>query len=351
MSRADSLLAEDILVSSEPDALYRLSMAEGWGDGLPLVAPTEEMVRQILAATTRAYDEPVCHLPPTGTLAIVETVAINAAMAGCEPAAFPFVLTALEALSAPDFNAASILTTTHSTAPLILINGPSRDALQVDYGMGCLGAAGGRGSMTIGRAVTLSIRNIGGQRVGLNAKSTYGQPGWFGTCFGEWEEESPWPSLAEERGFAVEDDVVTVYAGAGTVPLTNTSSGDGRELLYGVAKSISYPLNAKFMVGGADTDVFMAIPPTWARRIAAVFKDLESVKQYLQESAWQPIDAWPTKHREDFERAGRINERGRIYLCDEPKQFVPLVCGGMGGLHACYFPNYAVSVSQTRRCS
>jgi hypothetical protein len=95
--------------------------------------------------------------------------------------------------------------------------------------------------MTIGRAVALCLRNIGGQRAGETTKSVFGQPARFGFCIGEWEERSPWPSLAERRGFAAADDVVTVHGGKGTFPMADIHNDDARDLLYLIAKSIAYP--------------------------------------------------------------------------------------------------------------
>ena len=106
------------------------------------------------------------------------------------------MLAALEALLVPEWNAFGLTTTTSSVFPMLIVNGPSRDALGIDYRAGCMGGAGGRGSMTIGRAVSLCLRNIGGQRAGETSRSVFGQPARFGICFGEWEERSPWPSLA-----------------------------------------------------------------------------------------------------------------------------------------------------------
>ena len=119
----------------------------------------------------------------------------------CEPAAFPLVLAALEAMLVPEWNAFGLTTTTSSVFPMLIVNGPCRDELGIDYRAGCMGGAAGRGSMTIGRAVSLCLRNIGGQRAGETSRTVFGQPARFGLCFGEWEERSPWPSLAERRGF------------------------------------------------------------------------------------------------------------------------------------------------------
>ena len=105
-----------------------------------------------------------------------------------------------------------------------------------------MGGAAGRGSMTIGRAVSLCIRNIGGQRAGETTKTVFGQPARFGFCIGEWEERSPWPSLAARRGYSADQDVVTVHGGKGTFPLADIHNDDARDLLYLIAKSLAFPL-------------------------------------------------------------------------------------------------------------
>ena len=187
----------------------------------------------------------------------------------CSPPAFPLVLAALEALTRPEWNAFGLTTTTSSVFPMLIVNGPSRDELGIDYRAGCMGGAGGRGSMTIGRAVSLCLRNIGGQRAGETSRTVFGQPARFGMCFGEWEERSPWPSLAQRRGFAADADVVTVHGGKGTFPLADIHNDDPRDLLFLLAKSIAYPL-ANMYLGNADNgEVVLAVNPMWAERFGA----------------------------------------------------------------------------------
>jgi hypothetical protein len=48
---ADELGSRRLLVDEDPLALYRRSLTDGWGDGLPLVAPTESRVRELLEST------------------------------------------------------------------------------------------------------------------------------------------------------------------------------------------------------------------------------------------------------------------------------------------------------------
>ncbi len=227
-----TLASERVEVPADPRALYQLSLDDHWSDGVPQLPATDDAIEALLAASPYPADHVVCVLPPVNGVATVELVAINAALAGVEPAAFGVVLAALEALSEPEWNAFGLTTTTSSVFPMLIVNGPCRDELAIDYRASCMGGAAGRGSMTIGRAVALCLRNIGGQRAGETTKSVFGQPARFGFCIGEWEERSPWPSLAQRRGFTVDDDVVTVHGGKGTFPMADIHNDDARDLLY-----------------------------------------------------------------------------------------------------------------------
>jgi hypothetical protein len=339
------VLANDSLdIDDDPEVLYELSLSSGWGDGLPLIPPTERRVRRLLASTPFHTDDVISLLPPANRTATVELAAINAAMAGCEPAAFPFVIAAIEAIAEPQFNAFGIATTTSGVHPMLIVNGPSRDRLGIDYQGGCMGGAAGRGSMTIGRAVSLAVRNIGGQLVGVNSKSVFGQPARTGLCFGEWEERSPWPTLAQQRGFDADADVVTVHGGKGTFPLADINTAEARELLYLLAKSMAFPLGNMFLAQTASVgQMVLAINPIWAEWIGRVLPHIEDVQEVLWENCWQPIDLWPESNRTILESRGRVDQRGRVYLCQRPDQLVVIVCGGLGNLHAVCLPSWAAS--------
>ncbi len=47
------LQSEVIVVLNDPDALFDLSLAEKWGDGLPLIPPTDDRIEAMLAGTPR----------------------------------------------------------------------------------------------------------------------------------------------------------------------------------------------------------------------------------------------------------------------------------------------------------
>jgi hypothetical protein len=342
-----TLTSEQVEVPADPRALYELSLEQHWSDGVPQLPATDDAVEALLAASPYPADHVVCVLPPVNGVATVELVAINAAMAGVEPGAFGVVLAALEALSEPEWNAFGLTTTTSSVFPMLIVNGPSRDDLGIDYRASCMGGAAGRGSMTIGRAVALCLRNIGGQRAGETTKSVFGQPARFGFCIGEWEERSPWPSLAERRGFSADQDVVTVHGGKGTFPLADIHNDDARDLLYLIAKSIAFPLSNMFLGNLQNGEVVVAINPLWADRFGAEFPDVEELQRFLRENAWQPIELWPGPNQEILRKKGRVDAGGRVHLVGRPDQIVPIVCGGLGSLHAIALPSFGESQMQS----
>jgi hypothetical protein len=186
----------------------------GFTDGLPVVPPTEERVLRMLQGTTRAAHDIVAIVPPDLVEVTVEKVAINAVMAGCKPEYLPWVIAALEAVCTDAFNIHGVLATTMPVGPVIVCNGPGTRAIGMNSGGNALGQ-GNRANLTIGRAVQLVVRNVGGGRPGEVDRATHGNPGKISFCFAERELDSPFTSLAVSRGFSPTDDTVTVFAGEG----------------------------------------------------------------------------------------------------------------------------------------
>ena len=80
------------------DAVNAMVMEKGWGDGLPVVPPTEERVAAMLEYCDRPWDQPIAKIPPRWGEATPLRLAANAVMAGCEPRYFPLYMLAIEAM-------------------------------------------------------------------------------------------------------------------------------------------------------------------------------------------------------------------------------------------------------------
>jgi len=346
-----TLTAERQEVDIDPMSLIDLSLDQGWGDGLPVVPPTDARIRALLDATPYPADRVLGVMPPRFGPATVEAVAINAVLAGVQPQAFPLVLAAVEGVLADDFAAVAITTTTSGAHPMLIVNGPTRDALGIDYQGGCLGGAAGRGSMSIGRAVSLVLRNVGGQRANATTKSVFGQPARMGLCFAEWEERSPWPSLAERRGFGADQEVVTVHAGIGTHALYDDHNTAPEAKAYMLAKGMCYVCNSCIQSGSPTGEFVLLINPVHAERLGKQFGQIDQLQEYLWEHAWQPLDLFLPDFQEYLLDGHGTVEAGKVRLAKSPAQFVPIVCGGLGSHQSVMLNSFGHSLMQSNLCT
>ena len=186
----------------------------GWTDGLPVVPPTNERVFRMLQGTTRSPDEIVGIIPPDQIPCTVSKVAINSVLAGCKPEYLPVVLAAVEASCIDAFCMHGLIATTYFSGPVVIVNGPIAKAIGMNSGINALGQ-GNRANATIGRALQLVVRNVGGGRPGGVDRATLGNPGKYTFCFAENESGSPWEPLSVERGFSPGTSTVTLFGGQG----------------------------------------------------------------------------------------------------------------------------------------
>ena len=242
-----------------------LLFERGFTDGLPVVPPTEERVLRMLQGTTRAPDDVVAVVAPDLVEVTVEKVAINAVMAGCKPEYLPWVLAALEAVCTDAFNIHGVLATTMPVGPVIVCNGPGTRAIGMNSEGNALGQ-GNRANLTIGRAVQLIVRNVGGGRPGEVDRATHGNPGKISFCFAEREHDSPLTSLAVSRGFQPTQNTVTVFAGEGPRCIVDQKVRTAPELANVFAACLRTLHSPKLVLA---FDAILVIGPEHAHVLAA----------------------------------------------------------------------------------
>jgi hypothetical protein len=233
----------------------------GWTDGLPVVPPTPERVLRMLSGTSRDPHEVVARVPPDLVECTVEKVAVNAVMAGCLPEYLPVVLAALEGACTDQFNMHGLLATTFFSGPVLVVNGPIAKEIGMNSGINVLGQ-GNRANSTIGRALQLVIRNVGGGKPGGVDRATLGSPSKVGLCFAEREEDSPWEPLHVERGFRPEQSAVTLFAGQGPAPIIDQLARTPEELIRSFAGCLDAVANPNSALG---IDAIVVVPPDHAR--------------------------------------------------------------------------------------
>lgn len=210
----------------------------GWSDGLPVVPPTDARILRMLSGTRRRPDEVVGRVPPNLVDCTVEKVAINAVMAGCRPEYMPVLLAALEAALDPIFTMHGLLCTTCFSGPIIIVNGPIAKRIGMNWGINALGQ-GNRANATIGRALQLIIRNVGGGVPGELDRAVLGGPGKYTFCFAEDETDPGWEPLAARRaGIARGRNAVTLFQGDGIQGVVDQRSRTPEELTRSFASAL-----------------------------------------------------------------------------------------------------------------
>jgi hypothetical protein len=210
----------EVSVSTGPETfadseenLQQYYIDNGMTDFMQIVLPTEERVDAMLKGTSHKPDEVVAKMAPArGSYPewsyTVKQVAINAVMAGAKPEYFPTIL----AIAASGLTALS--SSTNSFAVAAVINGPIRDKLNMNYGIGTMGPFA-QPNAAIGRAWTMLSRNLSNS--GIPGQTYLGTLGngvnYNNLILPENEKASPWTPLSVQKGFKPDENVVSLFVG------------------------------------------------------------------------------------------------------------------------------------------
>lgn len=235
---------------AEAEDIMEACYDRGWTDGLPVVPPTPLRVMRMLNGSDRDAAEIIGKVPPDNVPCSIEKLAINAVMAGCKPEYFPVVIASVEAALQDRFCMHGLLCTTYFSSPVMVVSGPITKQIGMNSGINTLGQ-GNRANATIGRALQLIIRNVGGGVPGGIDRATMGNPGKYTYCFAEDESDEDWTSLAMDRGFDREDSVISLFAGDGLQPILDQQSRTPESLAKSMALSLRSVAHNK-LFGMAD---------------------------------------------------------------------------------------------------
>ena len=235
---------------AEAEDIMEACYDRGWSDGLPVVPPIPLRVMRMLNGSARDAAEIVGKVPPDNAPCTIEKIAINAVMAGCKPEYFPVVIASVEAALQDRFCMHGLLCTTYFSSPVMVVNGPITKQIGMNSGVNALGQ-GNRANATIGRALQLIIRNVGGGVPGGIDRANMGNPGKYTYCFAEDESDENWGSLSMDRGFGRKDSVISLFAGDGLQPVLDQQSRTPHSLAKSMAMSLRSVAHTK-LFGIAD---------------------------------------------------------------------------------------------------
>jgi hypothetical protein len=265
---------------------FEVWFEKGVTDGLPVIPPTRERVERMLGGSRRDRAEVLGEMPPNYGRLTVEKAAINAVMAGCRPDYLPVVIAAAEAACDPLFNLHGVATSTHFSAPLIVVHGPIRTRIGINSSFGVFGP-GFRANATIGRALRLLMINIGGAKPGDISMSTFGHPGRYTYCIGEHEEASPWPPYHVSRGLPVGSSAITLFAGEGPHGISDHASRTARSLAGSLGWSMAGLWNSKHFPLYSHT--LLLVGPEHARTFGDESWTRDDLARHLHETVRVPF--------------------------------------------------------------
>jgi len=300
---------------------YEHAYEQGWTDGLPIIPATPEAVQQFVAASGREARDLIAVLPPRKGRATVEVIAVNAIMAGCRPEYMPVLIAAVEGVTDPTYPLELMQVTTNPMTPFLLVNGPVRNQLEINYGTGCLGP-GWRANATIGRALRLVLINAGGALPGVYSKTSFGSPLRYSYICAENEEENPWTPFHVDRGFKREDSTVTAFKASN---FCNISGGEGvgpDEILRQIAT------NMPPMYGGGD-GALLLLGVNHAQSLHEAGLTKRDIRERLWELARLPISHFAAAFSSTERGAGRGDDTS-VWRARSPDEIYIAVAGGPG---------------------
>ncbi len=312
--------------------------ARGWTDGLPVVVPTAEKVSAMVAASGRSPRDQVGPIPPRWRRATIEKIAVNAVMAGCLPEYFPVVLAAIDAALDNDCQLYGIQTATNTTAPLFIVNGPIVNELDINA-RGNVFGQGTRANATIGRAVQLVLRNIGGDIPGETDMATHGHAGKFSACIAEAEEDSPWTPFHVDAGFSSDESVVTVIGASAPQNIFTYGCETGQDVLehfIGAALGLGHN-NIIFPTGP-----LFVVSPEHAATMARDGIGKKEFRSALFERARIPLSRFCGRsakglHHRRERWFAQVGDPNHIGIADRPEDINIVVAGG-AGIHSLFVP-------------
>ncbi|MDH4169877.1 MAG: hypothetical protein OEW42_09835 [Acidimicrobiia bacterium] len=330
------------LPDESPEAILAEFESRGWGDGLPLIAPTAERVDLMLGGADP--DEVVAVLAPRDGRADRRAIAVNAVLAGCRPDTMAVLVAAVRALAQPQINLRGVNATTHPVAPLLIVHGAVVDQVGFNGGLGAFGP-GNRANATVGRALRFVLLHIAGAVPGAGDASTQGQPSKYTYCVAENEPASPWGSYAASVGVDA-PSAVTVHCGENPHNFHDMESASAERIL-GKASSLMTTFGANNACI-ATGEFFVGLCPEHARTIADAGFDRGDVAQWLFDHARRPAG----EYRAHFDLRVWTDEMNAAADDDlipptgQVDNIKVLVVGG-AGKHSCVIPSWGMTTSVT----
>jgi hypothetical protein len=329
---------EEIVFEGSFEEVNRFFYENEWGDGLPVVPPTIEKVRELLRFTDRAPDESLGVVLPDSRKVTIWSLAVNGVMAGCRPEYMPILVALGEAMTDPNYGVEHSGNTPGADT-LIMLNGPIIKQLGFNYEQGVL-RDGFQANTSIGRFWRLVLRNLAGFLLHKTDKGTFGNT--WRVVMAENEDslrDLGWEPVAADFGLKLGDNAVTIarYTGGDVIVSVHGENAE-RVMPYladAVAKQIGWELAFTVGMATATQRPLLILSPIIAQTIAASGWSKREVKKYLFDHARIPaskfelyIGKWTHLMPDNRTLVDYVNtgKAPRVFAeSSDPNRMVPIV--------------------------
>ena len=329
--------------SDDPDAVRDVYAGRGWGDGLPLVAPTPERVDAMLAGGGDP-DETVAVLPPRSGVATRRVIAVNGVLAGCRPEHLPVLVAAVRAMARPEVNLRGISATTHPVAPLLIVHGEIARTAGYNAGLGAFGP-GNVANAATGRALRLILLHVAGAVPGAGDASTQGGPAKYTYCVGENLAESPWGGYAASAGVDA-PSAVTVHCGEAPHNFHDMESTEPAAILDKAASAMTSLGSNNAPVSSGE--FFVMLCPEHAAACAGAGWTRDHVASYIHQRARMRVGdlraAFALRAWTPWQEA--LDDDVLMAVTEHPGNIKVMVVGG-AGKHSSVIPSWGMTRSAT----
>jgi hypothetical protein len=317
--------APTITKPTDFDAVYSQLESLHIGDGLPTVPPTHARYENMRTYCAFDPDEIILKdIGPSGTPLTVKDALIAAVMAGCRPQYVPIVLTALRAISRPQYGLLQAVTTSFSGGHFVLASGPIAREIGMHGGQGCLGP-GFRTNATIGRAVNLALLNVCRAVPGHADLACISSPAEYTYCMAEDASLGLWMPMHEERFDRATTCVMTLKAEPphAVMDLVSTTA---RALMETIVDCCTTLGSNNAYVAGC---LVLVLNPDHVRLLHAGGYDKDRLRREIHQRA--RIAGERVAHRGIVGITPTVSDDGFHYVTRTPADVQIVAAGGEGG--------------------
>ena len=276
---------DEVIYTGSFEEVQEFCQANDFTDGLPVVPPTDELVREYLRFTPCDPSELLGVYALAYRECTVYTVAVNAVIAGVPKEMMPLCVALTQALGSGEWRRP--LASTHGWSPYAWLNGPLARQLGVDCGQGMISAQKNR---QLARFIDFMMLNLGGYYIKENRMGSFGYLAPF--VFAEDEEacqSAGWQPYHVQQGYPLNANTVTVASALSWGNNVTPATDDPEQIMQLMAFDITE--KQQNGLGNTNPQVYrtLLITKPVAQDLSKAYGEKAALERALVDTARRPL--------------------------------------------------------------